>query len=83
MATYGGRFTNLVKTPDAQTQLLVASGGWLEENVFQVVCRWTETCLTKKLLFKFDGTKIDVEESTNSAFPFPRKEEDAIRAEQV
>ena len=83
VATYGGRFTNLVKTPDAQTQLLVASGGWLEENVFQVVCRWTETCLTKKLLFKFDGTRIDVEESTNSAFPFPRKEEDAIRAEQV
>lgn len=69
VATYGGRFTNLVKAPEDQTQLLVTSGSWLTEDTFQIVCRWTETCLTKRLNFHFSDNGFTVETSSNYAFP--------------
>lgn len=71
VATYGGRFTNVVKTPADQIQLLCTSGHWEDDNTFQVVCRWIETCLTKKVNFHFDedGSGFTVDASSNSAFP--------------
>lgn len=80
IATYGGRFTNLVKSAQDQTQLVAASGAWVQADTFQVVCRWTETCLTKKLAFRFNGDEVTVEESWNTAFRPGQAGEDAIRA---
>ena len=47
------------------------SGHWEDDNTFQVVCRWIETCLTKKVNFHFDedGSGFTVDASSNSAFP--------------
>ena len=69
--TYGGRITNVVKAPADQTQLLCTSGHWEDDNTFQVVCRWIETCLTKKINFHFDedGNGFTVDVNSNSAFP--------------
>ena len=60
-----------MKTPADQTQLLCTSGHWEDDNTFQVVCRWIETCLTKKVNFHFDedGSGFTVDASSNSAFP--------------
>ena len=72
VATYGGRFTNLVKRPEDQVQMLVTSGSWLAEDTFQIVCRWTQTCFTKKVNFRFTQEGFTVEGASNSAFPEPQ-----------
>ena len=72
VATYGGRFTNLVKRPEDQVQMLVTSGSWLAEDTFQIVCRWTQTCFTKKLNFRFTQEGFTVEAVSNSPFPEPQ-----------
>jgi hypothetical protein len=81
VATNGTRFTNIVKKPEDQTQLLVTDAAWTKDNELTVNCRWAETCLTKRLTFKFDGDNIVVEESTNSPFPLRKAEE--IKATRV
>lgn len=81
IATYGGRFTNCVKSPEDQTQLVAASGAWIREDTFEITCRWIETCLTKKLQLTFTDTGVEIEQDSNSAFKPPKGED--IRAELV
>lgn len=78
IATYGGRFTNIVKTPESQTQIAAVSGAWLDDDTFEVTCRWIETCFTKKLTFHFAENDVLIDEDSNSAFKMRQKED--IRA---
>lgn len=68
IGTNGCRFTNLLGGPEDQTQLLVCDGAWTQEDAFTVNLRWAETCLTKKLVFRFGENGVTIEDSNNSAF---------------
>lgn len=68
ITTDGCRFTNLVGRPSDPTQLLVCDGAWVQPDVFEAHLRWAETCLTKKLVFRFDGDTLVIEDSDNNAF---------------
>lgn len=79
ITTNGCRFTNLVGKPSDATQLLVCDGAWTEPDAFTATLRWAETCMTKKLVFRFDGDTVVIEDSDNNAFRRDGKP-DIIRA---
>lgn len=68
IATYGGRFTNLLGDAADQTQLLVCDGAWTQDDTFTATLRWAETCLTKSLSFRFTADGVTIETKDNSAF---------------
>lgn len=68
ITTDGCRFTNLMGKPEDQTQLLICDGAWVKDDTFAVSLRWVETCLTKKLVFRFADDGVTIEDSNNSAF---------------
>ena len=78
IATYGGRFTNLIGKKEDHTQLVVTDGAWTGENVFAVNLRWAETCLTKSVVFRFDGDTVELETDSNSAFKPPVEAEKIV-----
>ena len=75
VGTGGARFTNILGKPEDCTQLYLCDGWWPEDDVFEMHCRWLETCLTDtyRLRFGADG-RVDVETSNNSPFQFGKKE---------
>jgi hypothetical protein len=75
VGTGGARFTNVLGEPDDCTQLYLCDAYWPEPEVFELHCRWLETCLmdTYRLRFAPDGT-ISVEASNNSPFQFGKAE---------
>ena len=68
VSTGGTRYTNLLGTLRDETQLYLCDGYWPEENVFEMHCRWLETCLTDVYTLKFDGDRIHIDASNNSPF---------------
>ena len=75
-------FHNLIGRKADHTQLVVTDGAWTGENVFAVNLRWAETCLTKSVVFKFDGDTVELETDSNSAFK-PPVEAEKIVAKRV
>ncbi len=81
IATFGGRFTNLLQKPEDQTRLVCTDAAWISDNEFKVNMRWAETCMTKRLVFRFEDNKVTLDEESNSAFRFGPK--DPIVAEMI
>lgn len=79
ITTNGCRFSNLMGGPGDATQMLVCDGAWREPAVFAANLRWAETCLTKKLVFRFDGDTLVIEDSDNNIFR-GKEQPDLIRA---
>ncbi|MBP1754814.1 MAG: hypothetical protein H6Q59_1212 [Firmicutes bacterium] len=48
--------------------MALLSGAWIENNVFQLVIRWVETCNQQKLNFTFHDEKVTIEEEGNALF---------------
>ena len=70
MSTGGTRFTNLLGESSACTRLYLCDGWWPEENVFQMHCRWLETCLEDVFTLTFHGDEVHIESANNSPFRF-------------
>ena len=75
VGTGGARFTNLLGKPADCTQLYLCDAYWPEPDVFEMHCRWLETCLqdTYRLHFAPDG-KVEIDAGNNSPFQFGKKE---------
>lgn len=69
VSTGGTRFTNLLGQSSDWHQLYLCDGWWPEENVFQMHCRWLETCLEDVFTLTFDGDAVRIEAANNSPFP--------------
>lgn len=69
IATNGCRFTNLMGKADDQVRMLVCDGAWIQDDVFAANLRWAETCLKKRLLFRFDQDGVTIEDTDNDVFP--------------
>lgn len=69
VSTQGTRFTNLMGPLERTTSLYLCDGWWPEENVFEMHCRWAETCLEDvyRLTFAPDG-KVHITTENNSPF---------------
>lgn len=69
VSTQGTRFTNFVGPLERTTSLYLCDGWWPEENVFEMHCRWVETCLEDvyRLTFAPDG-KVHITTENNSPF---------------
>ena len=69
VSTQGTRFTNMVGPLERTTSLYLCDGWWPEENVFEMHCRWVETCLEDVycLTFAPDG-KVHITTKNNSPF---------------
>lgn len=75
VSTNGTRFTNLLGQLSDWNQLYLCDGWWPAENVFQMHCRWLETCLEDVFTLTFDGDAVRIETANNSPFPaFGEKE---------
>ncbi len=75
VGTGGARFTNMLGKPEDCSQLYLCDAYWPEENLFEMHCRWLETCLldTYRLRFAPDG-KVEIDVSNNSPFRFGKIE---------
>ena len=80
VATNGTRFTNLLGTLEDVNQLYLCDGFWPEVNVFQMHCRWLETCLQDVYTLRFEGSRVTITAKNNS--PFQWKEPEPITAVQ-
>lgn len=69
VSTGGTRFTNLLGQSSDWHQLYLYDGWWPEENVFQMHCRWLETCLEDVFTLTFDGDAVRIEAVNNAPFP--------------
>lgn len=75
VGTGGARFTNFLGKPADCTQLYLCDAWWPEEDLFELHCRWLETCLEDVYRLRFapdGGVEIDV--SNNSPFRFGKIE---------
>lgn len=68
VSTGGTRATNMLGTLEDWNQIYLADGWWPEENVFQMHCRWLETCLQDVYTLTFDGDKVSIDSDNNSPF---------------
>ena len=81
MGTGGLRLTNILGKPEDATQLYLAHGSWLSEDIFELRCRWVETCIEDVYTLRFEGDKVSITASNNSPFQFG--DPPAITAEMV
>lgn len=77
VSTGGTRFTNLLGKRSDCHQLYLCDGWWPEENVFQMHCRWLETCLEDVFTLTFEGNAVSIDSANNSPFQAPGKKEPA------
>ena len=75
VGTGGARFTNVLGKREDCTQLYLCDAYWPEDDVFEMHCRWLETCLmdTYRLRFAPDGG-VEIDVSNNSPFRFGKIE---------
>ncbi len=82
VSTSGTRFSNLLGDLSEVNQLYLCDGWWPEENVFEMHCRWLETCLQDVYTLRFEDGLVRIEASNNSPFRFfLHREPDPIVAE--
>ncbi|MDY4489792.1 MAG: serine hydrolase [Candidatus Faecousia sp.] len=74
VATNGTRFTNVLGTLEDVNQLYLCDGFWPEENVFQMHCRWLETCLQDVYTLRFEGSRVTITAENNSPFQWKKPE---------
>ena len=77
VSTGGTRFTNLLGKRSDCHQLYLCDGWWPEENVFQMHCRWLETCLEDVFTLTFEENAVSIDSANNSPFQAPGKKEPA------
>lgn len=68
VSTGGTRYTNMLGKLEDWNQLYLCDGWWPEENVFQMHCRWLETCLQDVYTLTFDGSNVTIDADNNSPF---------------
>lgn len=66
ISTNGTRFTNLLGSIKDCTQLYLCDGYWPEPNVFEMHCRWVETCLLDVYRLTFEGSSVTIDAGNNS-----------------
>ena len=74
VATNGTRFTKVLGTLEDVNQLYLCDGFWPEENVFQMHCRWLETCLQDVYTLRFEGSRVTITAENNSPFQWKKPE---------
>lgn len=75
VSTGGTRYTNLLGKLEDWNQLYLCDGWWPEENVFQMHCRWLETCLQDVYTLTFGENTVKVTEENNSPWQFQKQEQ--------
>ena len=74
VSTGGIRYTNLLGKLEDWNQLYLCDGWWPEENVFQMHCRWLETCLQDVYTLTFEGSTVSIKVENNSPWQFAKQE---------
>ncbi len=74
VSTGGIRYTNLLGKLEDWNQLYLCDGWWPEENVFQMHCRWLETCLQDVYTLTFEGSTVSIKAESNSPWQFAKQE---------
>ena len=75
VSTGGIRHTNLLGKLEDWNQLYLCDGWWPEENVFQMHCRWLETCLQDVYTLTFEGSTVSIKAENNSPWQFQKQEQ--------
>lgn len=70
VGTGGARFTNVLGSAEDYRQLYLCDGFWPEENVFEMHCRWVETCPKDTFSLRFADGAVEIEASNDSPFNF-------------
>ena len=71
VGTAGERLTSVLGKPEDVTRLYVCDGWWPEENVFEMHCRWIESCPKDTYTLRFgDDGSVTITATNDNPFNF-------------